>query len=339
MRTRIGINGLGAVGRTVLRALNERTDRCVEVVAVNDVAPVPALAHLLRHDSTYGTWSAVAGAGDHHLRIDGRRIRCLSQARTEDLDWRRHGVDIVVETPRGLRGSETAHGHLTYGGARKTVLAMAGAAADVTVLGRLNDDVYDPARHDLVAVADAGTTCAATLLHVLDQAFGVEYAMVTTVCGYTGEEHVLDTPDPDLRWARSAVTNIIATGSPITRHLVQGLPGLAGRVDGLAVHVPVPDAALVDIAARLGARPAVADIDGSFRAAADGPLKGLLRCTDEPIVSGDVLGEAASCLLDRGLTSVRGDLVRVAGWYDRRWSVAERVVDLVELVARTLPPP
>jgi len=339
MRTRIGINGLGSVGRTVLRALTERTDRCVEVVAVNDVASAPALAHLLRHDSSYGNWPAVTGADDQHLTIDGRAIRCLDEERTEELDWRSHGVDVVVETPRGLRGSETTHGHLTYGGARKTVLAVAGAAADVTVLAGLNDGVYNPARHDLVAVADARATCTAILLDVLDQAFGVEHALFTAVHGYTGEEHILDTPDPDLRRARSAVTNIIATESPIARHLVDLVPRFAGRVDGIAVHVPVPDAALVDLTARLGTRPAAADIDETFRAAADGPWKGLLRCTDEALVSGDVLGETTSCLLDRGLTSATGDLVRVVGWYDLRRSTAERIVDLVDLVARTLPPP
>ncbi len=334
MRTRIAINGLDTVGRTVLRVLSARADRPVDLVAVNDVGPTATLGYLIKHDSTYGECPVGIAVDGDDLLLDGRRLRCSHHRWADDLDWRRHGVDIVVETSRGFRAADEQCVHTQSGGARAAVLATADAPADVVVLPGVNDDDYDPSAHETVSAGDPAAHCAVPVLDALHRAFGVENAALVAVQGFTGDEHILDTPDPDIRRARSAVGNLVVTGTPTARTVSAVLPALAGRLTAVAVHVPVADAASLAFTVRLRDRAPAGAVNEAVRAAADGPLKGLVRYADEPVVSSDVRGEAASCVLDAGLTAVTGDLVTLVGWFDPRWAYAHRVVDLVELVAR-----
>ena len=338
MRVRVGINGLGRIGRAVLRGIVERPDSPVEIAAVDDVAPLPTLVHLLRHDSTYGRWDAPLDHDDRHLQIGEHLVRVFDHARPEDLDWRLADVDVVVEATG--RFTDRAGVHLSRGGARKVVLTAPGqtrSAVDATVVMGLNDDEYLAEEHHVVSAASCTTNCAAPMADVLDRSSGVHHGLLTTVHSYTGDQNLLDAPHRDLRRARAAATNMIPTSTGAARAIGDVLPRLAGRIDGVSVRVPVADVSLVDLTVRLAEPATAGQVNRAFATAADGRLKGVLRCSDEPLVSGDLRGDPASCVLDTALTTVRGDLVKVFGWYDNEWGYAQRVVDLVELVARTLP--
>ncbi|MCX6462039.1 MAG: type I glyceraldehyde-3-phosphate dehydrogenase, partial [Pseudonocardiales bacterium] len=248
MRVRVGINGLGRIGRAVLRGIAERPDSPVEIAAVNDVAPLPTLVHLLRHDSTYGRWDAPLDHDDRHLRVGEHLVRVFDHARPEDLDWRLADVDVVVEATG--RFTDRAGVHLSRGGARKVVLTAPGkdrAAVDATVVMGLNDDEYLAEVHHVVSAASCTTTCAAPMADVLDRAFGVDQGLLTTVHSYTGDQNLLDAPHRDLRRARAAATNVIPTSTGAARAIGDVLPRLAGRIDGVSVRVPVADVSLVDL--------------------------------------------------------------------------------------------
>ncbi len=335
MRTRVGINGMGRVGRSVLRGIVERTDSVVEVVAVNDLAPVPTLAHLLRYDSTYGRWSTVIDADAEHLSIGGRLVRVFGESDPAALDWRALGVDVVVEATGRFRTREQAAQHLAAG-ARKVVLTAPGKGLDATIVMGLNEDVYSAHDHDVISNASCTTNCAAPMVHVLHHAFGIRRGLLTTVHSYTGDQNLQDGPHKDLRRARAAAINMIPTSTGAARAIAEIMPELAGRLDGVAVRVPVADVSLVDLTVQLGEEATVGQVNRAFSVAASGPLKGYLSYTTDPIVSSDVLGDPASCVFDSGMTTVTGDLVKVFGWYDNEWGYAQRTIDLVEMVARTL---
>ncbi|MBN9099886.1 MULTISPECIES: type I glyceraldehyde-3-phosphate dehydrogenase [unclassified Pseudonocardia] len=336
MHVRIGINGMGRIGRAVLRSVVQRPDSPVEVVAVNDIAPVATLAHLLRYDSTYGRWDVPIETDDDHLTVDGHLVRVLDHSRPEDVDWRALGVDVVVEATGRFRIRERVGAHLAHGGARKVVLTAPGEV-DVTVVLGVNDDEYSPHDHHIVSNASCTTNCAAPMVDVLHRSFGVRHGLLTTVHSYTGDQNLIDGPHRDLRRARSAATNIVPTSTGAARAITTIIPELDGRLDGVAVRVPVADVSLVDLTVQLAEPATVGQVNRAFATAAEGHLKGILRYTSDPIVSRDVLGDPASCVLDSGLTTVTGDLVKVFGWYDNEWGYAQRTVDLVEMVARTLP--
>jgi glyceraldehyde 3-phosphate dehydrogenase len=336
MRVRVGINGMGRVGRAVLRGIIERPDTPIEVVAINDVAPLATLAHLLRYDSTYGPWAAAIETGEGNLTINGNLVRVFDQARPEDLDWDDVGVDIVVEATGRFRTREKAGAHITRG-ARKVVLTAPGTDLDTTIVLGVNDDDYRPASHHLISNASCTTNCAAPMVDVLNAAFGIQRGLLTTVHSYTGDQNLIDGPHKDLRRARSAATNMIPTSTGAARAIATIIPELAGKLDGVAIRVPVADVSLVDLTVHLRQPATVGQIDRAFATAAEGKLKGILRYTTDPIVSSDVLGDPASCVLDSSLTLVSDDLVKVFGWYDNEWGYAQRTIDLVELVARTLP--
>ncbi len=337
MRVRVGINGMGRIGRAVLRGIVERPDTPVEVVAVNDVAPLPAVAHLLRYDSTYGPWTAPLDTDEDHLSVDGHVIRVYDHAHPADIDWRLLDVDVVVEATGRFRTRERAAVHIDHGGARKVVVTAPGTGLDATIVLGVNDDTYEPAQHHLVSNASCTTNCAAPVADVLHRAFGIRHGLLTTVHSYTGDQNLLDGPHRDLRRARSAATNIVPTSTGAARAVAEVVPGLTARLDGVAVRVPVADVSLVDLTVQLAGSATAAQINRAFTVAADGRLQGVLRCTGDPIVSGDVRGDPASAVVDTGLTTVIGDLAKVFAWYDNEWGYAQRTIDLVELVARTLP--
>ncbi len=336
MRIRVGINGMGRIGRDVLRGALERAEPGFEVVAINDLAPPETITHLLRHDSTYGRWGRQVELGGGFLTVDDHSVRMLQEPDPARLDWAAHGVDVVIEATGRFRTRERATAHLTAG-ARKVVLTSPGTDVDATIVMGVNDDIYEAAAHHIISNASCTTNCATPMALVLHRAFGIEEGLITTIHSYTSDQNLLDGPHKDLRRARSAAVNIIPTSTGAARAIGEVLPELAGRLDGIAVRVPVVDGSLVDLTVRLSEPATAGQVNRAFETAAVGPLKGILRYTADPIVSHDVIGESASCLFDSELTRVVGNTVKVFGWYDNEWGYAQRTIDLVELVACTLP--
>jgi glyceraldehyde 3-phosphate dehydrogenase len=336
MKVRVGINGMGRIGRAVLRSIVERDEPGFEVVAINDLAPTATIAHLLRHDSTYGPWAEKVEFADGCLAIRDRSIYATQHAEPARIGWGMLGVDVVVEATGRFRSRHAATGHLDAGAA-KVLTTAPGSEHDATIVMGINQDIYEPTKHHLVSAASCTTNCAAPMVHVLQHAFGIEEGLLTTVHSYTGDQNLLDGPHKDLRRARSAAVNMIPTSTGAARAIGEVIPQLFGRLDGVAVRVPVTDVSLVDLTVRLTEPATAAQVNSAFTRAAETTLKGILRCTCEPVVSQDVVRETASCLIDTGLTRVIGQTAKVFGWYDNEWGYAQRVVDLLELITRTLP--
>ncbi|MFF6783727.1 type I glyceraldehyde-3-phosphate dehydrogenase [Streptomyces sp. NPDC012510] len=340
MTVRVGINGFGRIGRNYLRCVLERaesgTGAPVEVVAVNDLTSPGALAHLLAYDSTYGRLGRTVEHDDASLTVDGHRIVVTAERDPAELDWANLGVDLVIESTGRFRTREQAGLHLKAG-ARKVLLSVPGKGVDATVVMGVNEGTYVPESDHVVSNASCTTNCVAPMVKVLDEHFGLVKGLMTTIHGYTNDQVVLDGPHKDLRRGRSAAVNIIPTSTGAARAVGLVLPELTGTLDGIAVRVPVEDGSLTDLSVILE-RPVTADeVNAAFREAADGPLKGILRVSDAPIVSRDVVGDPASCVLDAPLTQAQGELVKVFGWYDNEWGYTNRLLDLTEYVARTLP--
>jgi glyceraldehyde 3-phosphate dehydrogenase len=330
MGSRVGINGFGRVGRTFYRIARERG---MEVVAVNDLTDTAALAHLLAYDSTYGRLAAKVEVADGAILVDGRPLQVTAQREPAKLDWSALGVDLVIESTGRFRTREAAAAHLAAG-ARKVLLSAPGKQVDVTIVLGVNEADYDPQRHHVISNASCTTNCVAPMAKVLNDAFGLEQGLMTTIHAYTSDQMLLDGPHKDPRRARSAAANIIPTSTGAARATGQVVPALAGRLDGLAVRVPVEDGSLTDLTALLNREVTAAEVNAAFAAAAEsGPLAGLLRYTTDPIVSRDVIGDPASCVFDSSLTLAAGRLVKVFGWYDNEWGYTSRLVDLADYVA------
>ncbi|WP_166350568.1 type I glyceraldehyde-3-phosphate dehydrogenase [Phytoactinopolyspora limicola] len=330
MTIRVGINGFGRIGRSYLRAA---LDRDITVVGINDIAPVATLAHLLEHDSTYGRLDNDVEHGPDDILIDGESIPVSAHRDPRDIEWKRLGADVVIEASGRFRTREEAGRHLTAG-ASKVLISAPGKDVDLTVVMGVNHHTYDPARHDVISNASCTTNCVAPMVKVLHDNFGLVKAVMTTVHGYTNDQVVLDSPHKDLRRARSAAVNIIPTTTGAARAVGLVLPELAGRIDGAALRVPVEDGSITDLAAVLDRPVTVEEINAAFAAAATGELSGILRFTTKPIVSRDIVGDPASCVLDGGLTQANGELVKVFGWYDNELGYTERLLDLTEYVGR-----
>jgi glyceraldehyde 3-phosphate dehydrogenase len=331
---RIAINGFGRVGRVFLRIARERG---LDIVAVNDVTDARTLAHLLAFDSTYGRLGVPVEAVDQALIVDGRKIAVFAEREPGNLPWAELGVDVVIESTGKFRTREAAAAHLAAG-ARKVLISAPGkSAVDATIVMGVNQDTYDPARHDVVSNASCTTNCVAPMVDVLQRHFGLRQGFMTTVHGYTGDQRLLDAPHKDLRRARSAAVNIIPTSTGAAKAVGLVIPAVAGLLDGIAVRVPVPTGSLVDLTALLE-RPATAEqIREAFTEDAAERLFGVLRVTDAPAVSTDVIGDPASCVFDSTLTQSAGELVKVFGWYDNEWGYAARLADLAEYVGARLP--
>jgi glyceraldehyde 3-phosphate dehydrogenase len=333
MTTRVGINGFGRIGRTFVRRALERAD--IEVVAVNDITDARTLAHLLEFDSTYGRLKAgVTHAGDSII-VDGRPIKVLSSPDPSAIDWGELGVTVVVESTGRFRARDQAAWHLK-GGARKVLLSAPGKRADLTVVIGVNDSEYDPQRHDVISNASCTTNCVAPMAKVLNDAFGLVQGLMTTVHAYTGDQMLLDGPHQDLRRARSAAVSMVPTTTGAARTTGQVIPELAGRLDGVAVRVPVEDGSLTDLTAVLGRDVTATDVNAAFEQAAAGPMAGILHYSTDPLVSRDIVGDPASCVYDSGLTQAVGSLVKVFGWYDNEWGYTCRLADLTAIVGRQL---
>lgn len=330
MTIRVGINGFGRIGRDFLRTVIDEGNG-IEVVAANDVMDPATVAHLLRYDSTYGPWHRHIAVDGDGLHVDDTTIRVSSERDPARLAWGEAGVDVVVESTGKFRTREAAAAHLRAG-ARKVVLSAPGKHVDATIVMGVNDGVYDPARHDVISNASCTTNCVAPMLLVLHRSFTVRRGLLTTIHSYTNDQNVLDGPHKDARRARSAAVNMIPTTTGAAKAVGEVLPALAGKLDGVAVRVPIDDGSLSDLTVELDQTVTVEEVNAAFEQAALGDLKGILRYSDEPLVSRDIVGDQSSCVFDAGLTRIADGLVKVFGWYDNEWGYTARLVDLVKLV-------
>ena len=331
MTVRVGINGFGRIGRNFYRALRER-GAAIEVVAVNDLGSVATMAHLLKRDSVLGPapWE-VAAAGEG-IAVDGAVLPVLARRDPAALPWGDLGVQVVVESTGFFTSRDKAAAHLAAG-AERVVISAPARDVDATFVVGVNDDTYDPDAHRVVSNASCTTNCFVPMVKVLDDAFGVTQGFMSTVHAYTGDQMLVDGPHGDLRRTRAAAINIIPTSTGAARATGLVLDAMAGRLDGIALRVPVADGSLTDFTATLE-RPADAgEVNAAFeQAAASGPLAGVLEYSAEPLVSTDIVGSPASCVLDSGLTMAGGNLVKVCGWYDNEWGYSNRLVDLVQRI-------
>jgi glyceraldehyde 3-phosphate dehydrogenase len=333
MRTRVGINGFGRIGRTFTRLALDRAD--LEVVAVNDITDAGTLAHLLAFDSTYGRLGRPVGHTPDSISIGGVPVAVLSERDPAAIDWGRLGAEVVIESTGKFRTREAAALHLK-GGARKVLISAPGKDADLTVVLGVNDGDYDPARHDVISNASCTTNCAAPMVKVLNDAFGVERGFMTTVHAYTGDQMLIDGPHKDLRRARSAALSIVPTTTGAARATGLVIPAVAGKLDGVALRVPVEDGSLTDLAVVLGRDVTAGQVNAAFAAAAAGPMTGIITYSTDPIVSRDIIGDPASCVFDAPLTQASGTLAKVFGWYDNEWGYTCRLADLAALIGARL---
>jgi glyceraldehyde 3-phosphate dehydrogenase len=343
MTVRVGINGFGRIGRNFLRAARAQ-GADVEVVAVNDLTDATTNAHLLRYDTTHGRFGAEVRVEGDRIVVDGRPVQVLAERDPKALAWEEFGAQVVVESTGRFTSRRAASAHLE-GGAQRVVISAPSNDADATFVMGVNDDTFDPAHHVVVSNASCTTNCFVPMVTVLDTAFGVRNGFMTTVHAYTNDQNLLDLPHQDLRRARAAAQNIVPVTTGAARATGLVLPAMQGRLNGGALRVPVVDGSITDFTALVSGVRTVEDVNEAFRdAATTGPLARVLEYTEDPIVSSDIVGSAASCTFDAGLTMVMAvdddtTLVKVQGWYDNEWGYANRLVDLVVLLGLAGPPP
>ena len=332
MALRVGINGFGRIGRQVVRAAMER-GAPIEFVAVNDITDAPTLAHLLRYDSVHGPWKAAGAAADGKLHVGGRSIQVLSEKDPVNLPWKSLGVEVVLEATGKFTDRAGGALHLSAG-ARSVLISAPAKGADLTFVFGVNHQAYERGKHFVVTIGSCTTNCLAPVAKVLHESFGIEHGFMTTIHAYTNDQRILDLPHKDLRRARAAAVNLIPTSTGAAKAIGEVLPELKGRLEGIAVRAPVVDGSLVDLVCRVK-KPATKDaINAAMRAAADGPMKGVLEYCEDPIVSSDVIGNPASSVFDSLSTAVMdGALVKVLAWYDNEWGFSNRVVDGLLLMA------
>lgn len=326
MSTKVAINGFGRIGRLFLRAVAKRgTD--LEVVAVNDLTDAATMAHLLKYDSVHGVWPGEVSHNDDTLAFEGKTMKVLSTPDVKLLPWRELEVDVVVECTGHFTERAQASLHLDQG-ARKVLISAPAKDPDITVVVGVNDTDYDRARHHIVSNASCTTNCLAPVVKVLVDSFGVAQGLMTTVHAFTNDQRILDLPHKDMRRARAASLSIIPTSTGAAKAIGLVIPELKGKLDGFALRVPVPDGSVVDLVATLEEEATAEEINAAVKAAAEGPLAGILRYTDEPLVSSDIVGDPHSSVFDSSLTMVMGRQAKVAMWYDNEWGFSNRMVDL-----------
>ncbi len=333
MATRIGINGFGRIGRQSLKALLDRYAQNLEVVAVNDLTDTHTNAHLFKYDSTYGRFNGEVKAGADSLTINGHTIKVLSQRDPAQIPWGDLGVEIVIESTGIFTDATKATAH-RQAGAKKVIISAPAKNEDLTVVMGVNDNIYDPAKHNILSNASCTTNCLAPAVKVLHEKFGIERGMMNTIHSYTNDQRILDVVHSDLRRARSAGVNIIPTTTGAARALSLVIPEMKGRFDGMSLRVPTVTVSVVDFVATLNKETSKEEINETFKAAEASHLKGILGYTDEPLVSTDFRGDTRSSIIDGLSTMVLGgNMIKVLAWYDNEWGYANRVADLTNLVA------
>ncbi|MDH3270493.1 MAG: type I glyceraldehyde-3-phosphate dehydrogenase [Gemmatimonadota bacterium] len=336
MAIRAAINGFGRIGRNVLRSAKQSGRTDIDFVAVNDLTDAATLAHLLKYDSVHGRYPGTVDVSDGGLTVDGDAIRVFSERDPSKLPWGEHEVDIVIEATGIFRDRAGASKHLDAG-AKKVVITAPAKGEDITIVLGVNGDKYDPSAHDIISNASCTTNCLAPVVKVLTDSFGFRHGLMTTIHAYTNDQRILDLPHKDLRRARAAALSMIPTTTGAAKATGLVLPEVDGRIDGMAIRVPTADVSLVDLVAELEKDVTEAEVNAAFRAAADGPMKGILGLSEEPLVSIDYTGDPRSSIVDGLSTAVMdGRMVKVLSWYDNEWGYSTRVVDLVAHIGERL---
>jgi glyceraldehyde 3-phosphate dehydrogenase len=331
MAVRVGINGFGRIGRNYVRAVL-KSGADVEVVAVNDLVPVATNAHLLKYDSTHGVLAGAVAAGDDSISVGSHTIKVFSERDPKALPWGDLGVDVVIESTGIFTDGQKAAAHIE-GGAPRVIISAPATNVDATFVVGVNDDTFDPAHHKIVSNASCTTNCFVPMIKVLDDAFGVEKGLMTTVHAYTNDQNLIDLAHKDLRRARAAAVNIVPASTGAARATSLVLESMKGKLDGTALRVPVQDGSITDFTGILGREVTVDEINEAFRnAAAGGPLANVLVYNEDAIVSSDIVGSPASCTFDAPLTIALGSLVKVFGWYDNEWGYSNRLLDISVIV-------
>jgi len=328
---KVGINGFGRIGRNVFRAALNNPD--VEIVAINDLTDTKTLAHLLKYDTTHGTLNATVEAKEGAIVVNGKEVKVFSERDPAALPWGEYGVEIVVESTGRFTDKEKAAAHL-QGGAKKVIISAPATNEDITIVMGVNEDKYDPQKHTVISNASCTTNCLAPFAKVLHEKFGIVKGMMTTVHSYTNDQQVLDLPHKDLRRARAAAENIIPSTTGAAKAVGLVLPELKGKLNGMSMRVPTPNVSVTDLVAELKVNVTVEEVNAALKEAAEGPLKGILAYSEEPLVSSDYKGNPHSSIIDALSTMVvEGNLVKVVSWYDNEWGYSNRVVDLAVYIA------
>ena len=330
--TRIGINGFGRIGRNVLRASLDRTD--LEIVATNDLTDTKTLAHLLKYDSVLGPLHGTVKEDADGVVVNGKRIHVYAIKDPAEIDWSKFGVQIVVESTGRFTDAADAKKHLR-GTVKKVIISAPGKNEDVTIVMGVNDSSYDPAKHNIISNASCTTNCLGPVVKVVHEKFGIEKGSMTTIHSYTNDQPILDFPHKDLRRARAAAINMIPTTTGAAKAIGLVMPELKGKLDGYAMRVPTPNVSVVDLVAVLSKSTTAEEVNGALKAAAEGPLKGILAYTEDPVVSTDMMHNPNSSIVDSQLTKVMGgNLLKVVSWYDNEWGYSMRVIDLAAYLAK-----
>jgi glyceraldehyde 3-phosphate dehydrogenase len=334
MTVKIGINGFGRIGRNFFRAAKKK-GADLDFLAVNDITDAGTLAHLLKYDSVLGNLDAEIKATEEGISVDGDEFRVIAERDPGALPWKELGVEIVVESTGLFTDRDSAEKHLSAG-AQKVIISAPAKGEDVTIVLGVNEEDYDPNTHHLISNASCTTNCVVPMAAVLDEAFGIDRALMTTCHAYTNDQNLLDLPHKDLRRARAAAINIVPASTGAAKATSLAIPKLKGKMDGMAFRVPVPDGSVTDLVCLLDGEPSVEQVNEAFRTAADGRLEGIVKYTEDPLVSSDVVGDPHSCVFDSLSTMAVGNLVKVIGWYDNEWGYSNRLVELTEMVGSKL---
>ena len=336
MAIRVGINGFGRIGRQVVRAAKLQGNTGLDFVAVNDLTDTKTLAHLFKYDSVHRTYRGDVRAQDDGIVIDGDEIKVLAEKDPSRLPWRDLGVDIVLESTGRFTNADDARKHIA-GGAKKVIISAPAKGEDVTIVLGVNESKYDAAKHTIISNASCTTNCLVPMVKVIRDNFGFVRGSMVTIHSYTNDQNVLDLPHKDLRRARAAALSMIPTTTGAAKATSLVIPELKGKIDGISIRVPTPDVSLTDLAVVVEKPVTVQQINDAFKAAAAGPMKGILQYTEEELVSSDYIGNPASCILDAKSTNVvDGTLLKVSGWYDNEWGYSSRCVDLLQFVGKRL---
>jgi glyceraldehyde 3-phosphate dehydrogenase len=331
---RVGVNGFGRIGRNFWRAV-QAGGHDIEIVAFNDLGDVATMAHLLKYDSVLGVLDADVVVTDEGIEVDGKTIKALAERDPGKLPWKDLGVDVVIESTGFFTKGADARKHVDEGGAKKVIISAPAKGEDLTVVLGVNDSLYDGSQ-TIISNASCTTNCLGPLAKVVHDTFTIEAGLMTTIHAYTQDQNLQDAPHKDLRRARAAALNVVPTSTGAAKAIGLVLPELNGKLDGFALRVPVPVGSLTDLTVTVGRETSVDEVNAALKAAAEGPLKGILRYSEDPIVSSDIVGDPASSIFDAPLTKVIGNLVKVSSWYDNEWGYSNRLADLTALVGSKL---
>ncbi len=334
MTVRVGINGFGRIGRNFFRAA-AASGADIEIVAANDLGDLKTMAHLLKYDSILGRYPDEISVTDDGIAIGDHSLKILAEKDPAALPWGDLGVDVVIESTGFFVDGTKAKAHID-GGAKKVIISAPGKNEDFTVVLGVNDGDYDPAKHHIISNASCTTNCLGPMAKVMDESFGIVKGLMTTIHAYTQDQNLQDGPHKDLRRARAAALNIVPTSTGAAKAIGLVLPQLKGKLDGYALRVPVPTGSATDLTFEAGRETTAEEVNAAVKAAAEGPLKGYLKYTEDDIVSSDIVTDPHSCIFDSGLTKVIGNQVKVVGWYDNEWGYSNRLVDLVTMVGKSL---